>query len=317
MKNRPLVSVVTPLFKTERYLETFLNRLPNQTIFEHAQFVLDMNAPSQSEKRILNDFLESYPSQVKVIFSEEVANFSASVNRAIHNSDAKTLAIWNVDDLRTDSSLENQYLALEAFKRPSFTIDSFEVVSQFGQESGRLVKHENLSREMLLTGMYLGPFFMFSKELLDEIGYFDEQFYSGGDFDLAIRLARAASPVYPQGVAGYYLDAGTGLSTGPNSLQAVERTVIELRYGIFHKIDDRFVYPATTYVIPAILKDGYYIKLNLLFKDYDHYIRNILKEIEDNNLGRLSHGIAIKTLLSIKKNIKRISRKLGLDWQKH
>ena len=41
--------------------------------------------------------------------------------------------------------------------------------------------------------MLLGPFFMFRKSLLSKIGKFDEQFFTGNDYDLAMRLVRAGN----------------------------------------------------------------------------------------------------------------------------
>jgi hypothetical protein len=233
------------------------------------------------------------------------------MNRSIHNSDADTLAIWNVDDLRSNSSLENQYLALQDSKKPSFTVDSYEVVAKFGDTSGRLVMHKNLSQDELLTGMYLGPFFMFSKEVMDEIGYFDEQLFSGADFDFAIRLARAANPVFPSGVAGYYLDEGMGASTRANSLQPLERTVIELRYGIFHKVDSRYIYPASQYVIPAVRKDSQFVKLSSLFKDYDNYIRTKLEQVEERDVDSLSQRFFVKAFSVLKNRFRKFKRMGG------
>jgi glycosyltransferase involved in cell wall biosynthesis len=310
MKEAPLVSVITPCFKTERYLDVFLNALPRQTFFSKTQFVLDMNAPSQLEIQILKSFQKSHPDRLKVIISEKVANISTSMNRSIHNSDADTLAIWNVDDLRSDESLENQYTALKASNKPSFTVDSFEVVNKFGDRSGRVVDHKNLTQDDLLTGMFLGPFFMFSKEMINKIGYFDEQLYSGADFDFAIRLAWAVNPVYPLGVAGYYLDEGMGASTRPNSLQALERTVIELRYGIFHKIDPSFIYPASRYVIPLILNDNKFVDLKSVFKDYDDYIDARLKQIEGHFSGSF-YKLVRKKFISYAKSILKLIVRFG------
>ena len=304
MKERPLVSVITPCFKSERYLEVFLNNLPHQTFFDKIQFVLDMNAPSQLERQILSKFLKFHPDRLKVLYSEEVANISTSMNRCIQNSDSNTLAIWNVDDLRSNDSLENQFLSLQECNRPSFTVDYFEVVTRFGDKSGRVVKHENLTQNELLTGMYLGPFFMFSREIIDKVGYFDEQLFSGADFDFAIRLARAVDPVFPAGVAGYYLDEGMGASTRPNSVQALERTVIELRYGVFHKVDHRFIYAASQYVIPSVLNDGKFVRLNALFKDYDKYISAKLMQIESRNIESFFRRAYMKVLFDIKKILK-------------
>ena len=41
--------------------------------------------------------------------------------------------------------------------------------------------------------MLLGPFFMFRKSLLSKTGKFDEQFFTGNDYDLAMRLLRVGN----------------------------------------------------------------------------------------------------------------------------
>ena len=42
-------------------------------------------------------------------------------------------------------------------------------------------------------------------------------------------------------ILGAYLDEGKGASTRPDNKQPLERTVIEMRYGISDKIDQRYV----------------------------------------------------------------------------
>ena len=70
---------------------------------------------------------------------------------------------------------------------------------------------------------------------------FDEQLVSGADFDLSIRLAANSRVGVINEVLGAYLDEGKGASTRPDNKQPLERTVIELRYGIYDKIDPRFL----------------------------------------------------------------------------
>ena len=79
--------------------------------------------------------------------------------------------------------------------------------------------------------MILGPFFMFRKSALKKSGVFDEQLMSGADYDLALRLAFNGKGLHIQSNLGYYLNDGQGLSTGSRK-QPIERTVIELRYGV-------------------------------------------------------------------------------------
>jgi hypothetical protein len=101
--------------------------------------------------------------------------------------------------------------------------------------------------------MILGPFFMFRKSLIEKCGYFDEQLRSGADFDFAVRATHHANKIgYSKSILGYYLDEGKGLSTRGDGLQEVERTVIELRYGILDKVDHKFVERANQYDIKNI-----------------------------------------------------------------
>jgi hypothetical protein len=89
--------------------------------------------------------------------------------------------------------------------------------------------------------MVTGPFLMWRKNLKDVCGMFDEQLVSGADFDLSIRLCAAMKVMALNEILGAYLDEGKGASTRPDTKQPLERTVIELRYGIYDKIDPRFL----------------------------------------------------------------------------
>ena len=49
---------------------------------------------------------------------------------------------------------------------------------------------------------------------------------------MALRLVRNGKAHFMSDVLGYYLNEGLGQSTKPDSKQALERTAIELRYGV-------------------------------------------------------------------------------------
>jgi hypothetical protein len=102
----------------------------------------------------------------------------------------------------------------------------------------------------LTTAMILGPFFMFRKSVIEKCGAFDEQFKSGGDLDFAMRLARNFDGIHTNKVLGVYLDEGTGLSTG-SELQPLERTVIELRYGL-NILEPEYIEKAKNYDLQNI-----------------------------------------------------------------
>ena len=70
------------------------------------------------------------------------------------------------------------------------------------------------------------------KSILEKIGCFDEQLLSGADFDFAMKLARSGNGKHIDFNLGFYLNDRSGLSTNENSLQEIERTVVELRFGL-------------------------------------------------------------------------------------
>ena len=112
--------------------------------------------------------------------------------------------------------------------------------------------------------MCIGPFFMFRKDILEVIGYFDEQFKSGGDYDFALRMSHNGLKIgMIYGILGYYLDEQQGLSTRGDNVQPIERTMVEMRYGLQDKIDKKYVPGVLAdYDINTVISFGQRIGLN-------------------------------------------------------
>lgn len=248
------LSCISPCYNMERYLKLFLEELPKQTIFNDIEIVLDHNEPSDLEIAWVKEFQQKYPGRLQHNIVTPVTPIGVSMNRCIELSKAPLLAIWNVDDLRTPDSLEKQVNVLNDKLNPSYGVchGNFVITSKFGEKYGKLVDHyQYIDKHPELTrGMVIGPFFAWKKDLCNKVGFFDEQLKSGADFDLAIRLASSTKIGIVHGILGYYLDEGRGASTNGSWKQSVERTVIEVRYGITDKIQ------------PQLL-------LHERFKDYD------------------------------------------------
>ena len=270
----PRISTITPCFRMKPYLKLFLKELPNQTIFKEMEVVLDHNEPDEEELLWIREFQDKYPDRLKHIITNPVEPIGTSMNRCIKEASANLLTIWNVDDLRTDNSLE---LTVKAFDEGADIVyGNFEVVRKFGDKSGTLTdfsKYQNKPEEFTRS-MLLGPFMAFRKTLVEKAGYFDEQLKSGADFDLAVRLAFHGKPVMAKGLLGYYLNEGKGASTRPDSRQALERTVIELRYGIYDKIDYDLVAKSTQLDISRLYFEGKNTQVSEYVPDYNNLLEN-------------------------------------------
>jgi len=273
---KKLVSAIVPAYKTEPYLDTFLGLVREQTILDRLEVVLDLNLPSATELEIVKKHQGLLGDSLKVIVNNRLNSISASMNNAIINSTGQFIAIWNVDDLRTPDSLERQLEILLSDSMVACAVGPYKKVSKFKDSTGPTVDEPDLRPETVLSGMHLGPFYMFPKSITEKIGFFDEQLRSGGDFDFAIRLARAGRIKSSDALLGWYLDAGLGASTRPNSLQPTERTVIELRYGIFHKIDPALIPSTYPYSIPNLFFQGKVFPVANFFENYSDYMQDCL-----------------------------------------
>ena len=249
----PKVSTITPCFRMERYMKGFLKHLPEQTILDDIEIVLDHNEPTDAEVELVKEYNDTH-GNIKHIIVDKVDPIGTSMNRCIKESSGEYLCIWNIDDLRTPYSIEVMAKTLDENPDVDFVYGNFIVVSSFGSTEGFLVDETGRENE-LTTGMILGPFFMFRKSACEKCGIFDEQLVSGADYDLALRLAMNGKGKHIPDILGFYLNEGMGASTRPDSKQPLERTVIELRYGL-NVLEEKFIADAKKYDIDSVVIDG-------------------------------------------------------------
>lgn len=268
---KPLISTITPCFRMGKYLPLFLDWLPKQTYFDKLEIVLDHNEPTPEEIQLVKDFQKKHPGRIKHIIVEKVDPIGISMNRCIKESSGEFLTIWNVDDLRTPNSIEQQAKLLIANSHIDIVYGDYKVVNKFGKTEGLSTNHAQYSEKELARGMILGPFFMFRKNLLKKAGMFDEQLKSGADFDLAIRLALHGKAEMAKKQLGYYLDEGKGASTRPGSLQPIEKTVVSLRYFIWDKADEQNFDRALDYNIHQIKIGGKWVNASQFIPNYENF----------------------------------------------
>jgi glycosyltransferase involved in cell wall biosynthesis len=291
----------------KRYLKRFLEDLPKQTIFDNLEVVLDHNEPDEEEILWVKDFQKKYPNRLKHILVNKVDPIGVSMNRCIRESSGEFLAIWNIDDLRTDNSLELQYDKIIENDNFGIVYGDHKIVKSFGSQKGELINHSTYTREDLSRSMLFGPFFMFRKSLCDNAGYFDEQFRICADFDLALRLLFNTQAVYVEGLLGFYLDGGIGASTSQSAKLSPETTVINLRYGIFDNLNYDLVAQATKYNIKYCNLNEQLVPISKYVPEYEILIENRSALIKKGiNLFLLKKLTMLDKIEKRKKTIKKI-----------
>lgn len=245
------VTTVTSTFKSETYLEVFLENCLDQSLFHRTIFSLNMSEPSIKELQIVRRFKPYFGSHLKVSRHKKRIPIYQAWNEICLQAKSPFLAIWNVDDSRSEHSLESQYSKITSDEFTSVS-GPFVIIDKYGESSGLLADHSKASSSDWLKGMLYGPFFMFKREDLKILKGFDEQFEVAADFDFAMRLQSLGPVGYTDDILGFYLNAQLGVSTKPDSRLAPERECIYLRYGVVEKLDLKLLIPATRFDINKI-----------------------------------------------------------------
>lgn len=282
--SKGVVSIITPCFRSEKYLETFLRNVCEQTIVSETELVLDHNEPSDKEIEIVNGFNSDFSGTLVHNIVNPVVPVSTSMNNCLRKSTGEFLCIWNVDDIREPDSLERMRATLQKENEVLFTYGDHISSSKHGILEGKKYINPSFNRNEFLRSMNLGPFFMWRSSIMEILEGFDEQLLSGADFDYAIRLAFEGIGKKTHGIIGYHLNEGKGASTGgshvPVNIQPIERTVIELRYGIYDKIDYRFLPQALHYKIYKMEYSGKWFDLTKIVKDYSIHMESCKKNLD-------------------------------------
>jgi len=166
-----LVSTITPCFRMKRYLKDFLEWLPQQTMFEQMEIVLDHNEPDEEELLWVRDFQERHPNRIKHIVVNKVDPIGVSMNRCIQQASGEYLAIWNVDDLRTPESIDSQLQLLSNNSDIDIVYGNYCTVNSFGTTDGEVINHKSIpeANQKVFISPYLFTIQKSSGNRLDEV----------------------------------------------------------------------------------------------------------------------------------------------------
>ena len=104
------ISIITPVFNSEKYLKDCIDSVINQTIgFENIQFILVNDGSTDSSKKILDDYSQKY-SNIEVFHlteSHSIGGFARNVG--LEHAIGKYLMFLDSDDCLVDTACEKMY----------------------------------------------------------------------------------------------------------------------------------------------------------------------------------------------------------------
>lgn len=236
------LTLITTAFRSAPYLDAYCAGVAALINLQEIGVRLIMNDPDEAERRIAAKYSLRYPG---VFCVEEVARESigVSINRGLFEARTPYVAFIDVDDVRVPDSLARQMAVLDSNPRVDFTYGDFMIVPAQGIWEGERVTAPEFDRNEFTRSCFASPSQMFRRRLLERVGGIDEQLRSGGDYDFQIRAALSCTFARTPGLMVYYTKFPESRSASSSYLQPLERTMIELRYGLYDKTMSLKGYP--------------------------------------------------------------------------
>jgi glycosyltransferase involved in cell wall biosynthesis len=182
--SHPLVSVIIPTYKRTHYLKLTLESIQNQTFQDFEVLVVDDGTPGDENQELSKLF-----DKVRYIKIENSGGPAKPRNIGIKEARGKYLAFVDDDDLWLPAKLETQVAVLERNSDFGLVHSCCDVIDEnemplneiIGRPGSPDVKHGDVSMKMMGNWTVMMPTSIVRKEIIEKIGFFNEQMPSAGE----------------------------------------------------------------------------------------------------------------------------------------
>jgi len=189
----PKISVIMSVYNTPRsFLEASISSVLTQS-FEDFEFIVVDDASSDGEvEEVLNRYALKDP-RMEVLRNQENLGLTRSLNRALQIARGMYVARQDSDDISMTHRLEKQFKFME--NRPEIALLGTRgyIIDEEDRIIGRwepALAPPLVKKKILRGNQFLHTSVMFRRNVVLDIGGYDERFRYSQDYDLWIRLLR-------------------------------------------------------------------------------------------------------------------------------
>jgi glycosyltransferase involved in cell wall biosynthesis len=191
MKNKPLISIITPSYNQSDYLELAMLSVLNQDYPNLEYIVVDGNSTDGSQ-----EIIKKYANRLAWWVSEKDNGQADAFNKGLKHVKGKYVGWLNSDDLYVDGAISEAIDWLESDPEIAFVFGDVQSINEQG-EITNIMKYGHWSLVDLMQFKMIGqPAVFMRKDLLVSTGGLDTSFHFLLDHHLWLRLASNAQFKY-------------------------------------------------------------------------------------------------------------------------
>ena len=280
----PKFSIVVPVFRTpERDLRAMIDSVREQTYGNWELCLADGSGSGSHTPQILESYAKR-DQRIRYCVLEKNEGISGNTNAALKMATGDYIVLADHDDLLTPDALYHCAAAVNREVRPDVIYSDEDKVTADGKQFTEPHFKSDFNPDYLRNVNYICHLFLFSREILEQVGGFRKEYDGAQDYDFIFRCTEIAKEIYhiPR-VLYHWRISATSTAADPEkkryAFEAGARAIKDhcARIGLEVEVEPGMVpgYYKTTYA----LKDKPLISVVIPTKDHSEDLKLCLESI--------------------------------------
>ncbi len=268
----PKISVLMTVYNSEKFLESAISSVLQQTFTDFELVILD-DCSADSSWSIVERFA-AQDTRIVAIKNEKNLGGCENLNKGLRLLRGKYMARHDNDDVSLPDRLQKQFDFLEAHPEVGIVGGSIEIVDVDGKKIGKRtynLSDSDIRRKIFRYSPFAHPLVMMRKSILDQVGcFYNASFAPADDYELWFRMGKITKFAnLPDVLLKYRVVPG---SITLSSTKKMELTTIRVRDK--YRTDDFYQFTWVDAVYNMLHKLSIYIFPSKLKIDLYNYFRN-------------------------------------------
>lgn len=186
------VSIIIPVYNSEKFLEYCLQSCINQTYKDIEIIAVVHDSTDKS-----NDILKKYAEKIRIIQSQNLTAIKA-INLGFKSAIGEWFKVMSSDDIMYHDCVEELVYAVKNFhgsKENTIFYSNYDEIDKYGKIIGEFKSPDfgnmdQFDRNVLFLNQSYPNFIttLFHKKIFEKYGYYDEDIKFGSDYEMMMRL---------------------------------------------------------------------------------------------------------------------------------
>lgn len=182
----PKVSVIMPVFNTEKFLKQAIESILNQD-FQDFEFIILDDFSTDKSFQICEEFAKK-DKRIKLFQNQKNMWISFTRNKLISLTNTNFICTQDSDDISEKNRISKSFEFLE--KNPEFAVCSSDllIIDENSEEIWKRIYQKNIEKIILKKSPVANPASMFRKKIFFEVWWYDKELDYAEDYDLWLKI---------------------------------------------------------------------------------------------------------------------------------